>query len=103
MCSWVLIVVEVVVTLVRPVHALQSANTVLHPKVLFRTLVPGVTWLWASLWRDNIYIWRSEIRARDPQNEQTTGQIVHISTKSKQTKTHEKWFRGSRNLRIRKF
>lgn len=55
MRSGVLIVVEVVVTLVRPVHALQSANTVLHPKVLFRTLVPGVTWLWASLWRDNIY------------------------------------------------
>lgn len=75
----------------------RSPKTVLHPKVMFTTLVPGVSLLWASLRRDHIC---GKMKYKIPQMSKLDKQSA--STPSK-TRIHEKWFKGGRILRIRKF
>lgn len=93
--SWVLIIVEVVVTLMRPVHALQSPKTVLRPNVLFRTLAPGVTWLWASLWRDNIY---GGVK-HEQEIPKMSKELDEQSASAPTLKIHAKWLRKLKMLK----
>lgn len=84
-------------TLVRPIHALRSPKT---SPASQRPLVPGVTWLWASPWRDDIYGGVKHEQEIPKMSQQVDEQSASAPTLKL---NYKKWFRGSRNLRIRKF